>query len=191
MLALDHFVWSLDLLELDRQKHQRIAAGLSAIDPERVAGAWDPGGLPGKRGFDTAHRILGSHVEQLVGDFRTVPADDVGTFDVVLFSGVLYHMPDPVGALRRLALFTRELAVIETDLVYLPGLEDEALYQFFGGSELNQDPTNWFSPNRKALVDTCLAAGFRKAEIIDGYPPPGDLTGPGPIRARCVMHAYR
>lgn len=191
VMAMDHFVWSLDLAALDASQQRRITAGLEPLPPERVAGAWDPGRLPGKRGFDTAHRILGSRVEQVVGDYRVVNPDEIGSFDVVLYLGVLYHMADPIGSLRRLALLTREMAVIETDVAYFPELEEHALFQFFGGSELNVDPTNWFSPNRRALVDACVSAGFRSAEIIHGYPPPGDLSGPGPFRARCMMHAYK
>jgi tRNA (mo5U34)-methyltransferase len=48
-----------------------------------------------------ARRALQSEVEILVGDFTTMDLDDLDTFDVVLFSGVLYHLQDPIGALQR------------------------------------------------------------------------------------------
>lgn len=47
---------------------------------------WRPDELPGKRGFDTAHRALGSRVESVACDFMEA---EVGTFDIVLLMGVL------------------------------------------------------------------------------------------------------
>lgn len=90
---------------------------------------WDPG-LAEKAGFDTVHQILESRVEQLVADFMTVDPEQVGSFDVVLFRGVLYHIREPLRAPTRVALFTRELALIQTAAIYVP-----CLFEFFGSNE--------------------------------------------------------
>ena len=61
--------------------------------------------------------------------------------------------------MRRLASVTTEAAVIESEAAEFAGV-DAALREFFAGSELNDEPTNWWVPNLRALSDLCLAAGF-------------------------------
>jgi tRNA (mo5U34)-methyltransferase len=57
--------------------------------------SWGGGGWGTKDGFETARRILGSAVEELQIDVMDLSPDRVGTFDVVLFIGVLYHLRHP------------------------------------------------------------------------------------------------
>jgi hypothetical protein len=89
----------------------------------------------------------------------------LGQFDVVLYLGVLYHQRHPLQALERVAKVTRDLAVIETEAVNIPGLEDRAFCQFFESDELAGDTSNWWAPNAQALIGLCRAAGFRKVEV--------------------------
>lgn len=194
VVALDHFVWSMDL---EAQAHHAARASLLGrplVDQSRVPGLWNPGTLPGKRGFDTAHRILDSQVEQVVEDFLAASVEALGSFDIVLFLGILYHLPDPLPALRKLAVLTRHVAIIETAAILIPGLEHLALFEFYGQSELNEDPSNWWAPNAKGLCDSLLAAGFRKTRIVAGHalnPALGEAKGPPEIlRNRIVVHAY-
>lgn len=119
-----------------------------------------------KRGFDLAKRHLGSRVEERVIDILELRPEDAGTFDVVFFLGVLYHMRHPMLALERLAGVTRELAIIET-VVDLLGVGRPAI-AFYGGSELAADPTNWCAPNPAALTAMLQAAGFRRVEFVAG-----------------------
>ena len=81
---------------------------------------WDPVGLPGKRGFDLAYRLRNSRADVVVDDFMTMDVQRLGTFDVVLFLGVIYHLEEPLRALRRLRQVTRGVAVIESEAVVLP-----------------------------------------------------------------------
>ncbi len=55
----------------------------------------------------------------------TIPFETVGMWDVTLFLGVLYHLQDPLGGLRRLAAMTRELAIIESQAISVGGQPDE------------------------------------------------------------------
>lgn len=170
VLALDHFVWCLDFAEAGRQREARTAAGLAPPDYDDIPSAWRPDLLPGKRGFDTAREILGSRVESRVGDLMEIDPAELGTFDVALYLGVLYHVKNPLEALRRLARITREVAVIETQAVVLDGFESFALCEFYETDECNGDPTNWWAPNEKALVGMCRAAGFREAKLVVAKP---------------------
>jgi len=60
---------------------------------------WDGGGWGTKRGFELARRALGSQIEDKTIDVLDISPEAVGTFDLVLFLGVLYHMRHPLLAL--------------------------------------------------------------------------------------------
>src|SRR5471032_3308631 len=68
----------------------------------------------GKAGFELAREARGSRVEDLDIDAMDISPERVGTFDVVLFLGVLYHLRHPLLALERVAAVTRDLLIIET-----------------------------------------------------------------------------
>jgi tRNA (mo5U34)-methyltransferase len=169
VLALDHYVW------------------------ERKPRPWDKSleDLPEKQlGFTVAREALRSRAESRAADFMTMDLAELGSFDVVLFAGVLYHLESPFQALRRLAQVTSELAVIETAAIRVPGHEDVALVEFYEAGELNADPTNWWAPNARALLGMCRAAGFHTAEVVD--PPPGDEGSDQELsRPRLVVHARK
>lgn len=186
VLALDHYVWSLDLAEQQRRWRECVAANTPIMDYQRMPGVWQPGTLPGKRGFDTLHRLKSSRVEQLVGDYATIDPVLVGNFDVVFYLGVLYHAPDPLAAIRRVALYTRELAVIETEAIHMPGHEARPMFEFFPTNELNGDTSNWYAPNAAAVAALCKAAGFAEFRALTAAP-----QGPDFARYRLIGHALR
>ena len=193
VMALDHYVWSMDL---PRQQQYWKACRDRGIPPTpyaRVPGHWQPGTLPGKRGFDTVHHIKRSSVEQLVADFMTTDLVDVGQFDVVFLLGVLYHLEDPYRALKRLSLVTREIAIIETAAIFAPPHENVGLFEFYESNELGADVGNWFAPNFAGLAKACRAAGFRDVKITSPYPPtvPEPMPGGGVQRYRLTVHAYK
>ncbi|MEM7588541.1 MAG: DUF1698 domain-containing protein [Acidobacteriota bacterium] len=191
VVALDHYVWSMDLVAQVHHFHECHTKGLKAPQWENVPNVWRPEELPGKRGFDAAHRALGSRVESRVEDFMANDLDALGQFDVVLYLGVLYHMKNPLEALERLARVTREVAVIETTAVAVPGFEHLSLCEFYESDELNADPTNWWGPNLTGLGGMCRAAGFSRVKTLVG---PGDLRGlPAgqPHRFRAIVHAWK
>jgi tRNA (mo5U34)-methyltransferase len=150
-----------------------------------------PGSMPpGRAGFEVARRLRGSRVEPVLHDFMTMDLDALGRFDVVLFLGVLYHMPDPLGAMRRLAAVTSELAIVESQAIVVAGAEHHALTEFFPGDELNGDPSNWFVPNLAALCALSRAAGFTRAEPVIEPPPPPDPAVSVTEHYRAVVHAF-
>jgi tRNA (mo5U34)-methyltransferase len=167
--ALDHFVWSTDLKEHKKYYDDCIARGVSP-EPYETMPYYKPLELPGKRGFDIARELRGSKVESIVADFMNTDLKAIGTFDVVLFLGVLYHMKYPIESLERLAALTREVAIIETEAVFLPGLEEHAFCEYFEKGELNHDISNWWAPNQKALVGMCRTAGFRNVTVTPTAP---------------------
>jgi tRNA (mo5U34)-methyltransferase len=169
VVALDHYVWGVDLPERNLYWEQCKAQGVTpdpSLDETRF---WRPD-LPGQRSFNLARAALQSGVEDVVTDFMTCDLDALGTFDVVLYLGVLYHIVEPVTALQRLRRVTREVAVIENEGVHVPGYARNALLRFFPGDDLAGDYGNWFATSESALHAMCRAAGFRHVETKVGPP---------------------
>jgi tRNA (mo5U34)-methyltransferase len=127
--------------------------------------AWE-GGTPytNKRGFELARRTLGSKVEDHNIDVMDLSPEKVGTFDVVLFLGVLYHLRHPMLALEKVFSVTRDLLILETvtDLIWTR----YPVMRFYPADELAGDASNWFGPNPAAVVGMLKAVGFRKVEIV-------------------------
>ena len=208
VVALDHYAWGVDLVARGAYWNECFETGALPDHGRDLTDFWRPD-LPGRRGFEFAHDALDSKVEAVVADFATVDLSTLGTFDVVLYLGVLYHMKEPLTCLERLRQVTGEVAVIETEAVFVHGLEESSLLQFYAGGELRVDFGNWYVPNAEALRSLCRAAGFARVETIVGAParalaPPAPawkraarrvLGRSGPPAAgieqyRAVVHAY-
>lgn len=58
-------------------------------------------------------------VEFTTADLHTLPEMELEPFDVTLFMGIFYHLPDPIASLRMVADHTKELLVLNT--AYQPG----------------------------------------------------------------------
>lgn len=135
----------------------------------------------GRAGFDFARAALKSNVKDIDCDVMNLAwglALATNTqFDVVIFSGVLYHMAHPLRALENVFSITREQCVIETHLgclnVNRPAME------FYEGSELGNDPSNWCGPNPACVCAMARVAGFARCEPVWVF---GD---------RGVFHAWR
>lgn len=99
-------------------------------------------------GFAVAAELLGSRVTYLQRNLYTLGPADLGTFDIVLFLGLLYHLPDPLGALRVVRNLTRKQMYLETLVLDFGGDRDALpLMRFFAGSSWAGDPTNYWGPN--------------------------------------------
>jgi tRNA (mo5U34)-methyltransferase len=148
--------------EAERRGADRVLATDSFI--------WD-GGEPGmgKDGFDLAKRALGSRVEERRIDVMDLSPATVGTWDVVLFLGVLYHLRHPLLALERVASVTGGVAIIET-VVDMLDVRRPAI-AFYEDDRLARDATNWCGPNVPALEAMLRAAGFARVEVV--APPRG------------------
>ena len=155
-----------------------------------------------KAGFDLAHRVLRSKVESRLADAMLLDPKEIGTFDLVLYLGILYHMRHPLLALERVCGVTREMAIVETHALLR---FRKPMLEFYPGDELFGDPTNWFVPNAPAIEGLLKAAGFRKVVQVLGPTPLLTRTARGLYHAifrprgirvpithgRLIYHAYR
>jgi tRNA (mo5U34)-methyltransferase len=125
--------------------------------------SWGGAGWGTKAGFELAREALGSQVDDVEVDVMDLDPARLGTFDVVLFLGVLYHMRDPIGALERAAAMTGGLLVVETEVGML--MQRRPAAAFYPHDELAGDPTNWWAPNPAAVLGMLRAVGFTDVEV--------------------------
>jgi tRNA (mo5U34)-methyltransferase len=128
-------------------------------------------------------------VELVERDVHAVTAQDLGTHDLVLCFGLIYHLENPVGALRVARALTRRLCIVETQVVPgLTGWVDYGSYRFvrpLKGSFGIIDETGethgpeasttgiCLVPSVEALVWIMDRIGFKRVEVLpvpeDGY----------------------
>ena len=169
VVALDHYVWGVDMGRRDTYWAECAARGEFPDHSRDMVEFWNAE-LPGRRGFDLAREVLHSKVEPVVADFMTADLESLGTFDVVFYLGVVYHIKEPLTALERVRRVTREVAVVETEAIDVAGYENDELVRFVAGNQVNRDFGNWYVPSIVALRSLCRAAGFSRVETVVGPP---------------------
>lgn len=126
--------------------------------------SWHGPGWGTKEGFELARTVLRSNVEDVDVDVMDLDPRQIGTFDVVLFLGVLYHLENPLMALRKVASVTRQLLIVET-VIDMVGVVRPAM-AFYPNRELNNDPTNWWGPNPAAMHGMLQSVGFDDVRMV-------------------------
>lgn len=138
---------------------------------------WQPN-IQGRISFDLAKNALGSKVTPLDIDAMDIAPETVGTFDVVLFLGVFYHLKDPIEGLRRAASVCKGMLVVETQLDMMA--DPLPAMRYYPTTELGGDATNWWGPNAACVIALMQGCGFS----VTWQNMPGD-------NARGVFHGTR
>jgi tRNA (mo5U34)-methyltransferase len=140
---------------------------------------WTSPTLRGRDGFELARSALGIEIEAREIDIQGLSSETVGTFDVVLFLGVFYHLFDPIAALERVAKLAREVLIVET---HTDALEfGSPAMVMYPGAELNNDASNWWGPNPACMLALLRQFGFPKV----------DAAWSLNVGRRAVYHAWR
>jgi len=113
-----------------------------------------------KEAFLLARSQIAPDLEYKQIDIFDLNVESVGTFDVVLFSGVLYHLKNPFLALERVSLLANEQLIVETHLDALDQERPAAI--FYPGAEQNNDASNWWGPNPACVLGMLEHCGFHK-----------------------------
>jgi tRNA (mo5U34)-methyltransferase len=162
---------------------RRGAAKVVAVDSfewdlETSKWAVPNGNGTGRAGFDLCHEVYNSKVIPVVCEVIDLAPEQVGgTFDVVLFLGVLYHLRHPLLALERVASVVGDLLIVETHTA-MNDTTTPAM-RFYPGSELNNDKTNWWGPNVACVSSMLHDVGFT------------EVTHVSQRHDRAVFHARR
>jgi tRNA (mo5U34)-methyltransferase len=138
-----------------------------------------------------ARQLLGSKIDYHIADICRLTARDVGTFDIVLFLGVLYHVKHPLMALENVCGMCRDMACIES---FVTDSDPSAppLMEFYETMELRGQLDNWVGPNAACLLAFARTAGFARVRLesvlgerghVTGYRHWADATGSVPAPA--------
>jgi glycosyltransferase involved in cell wall biosynthesis/SAM-dependent methyltransferase len=122
---------------------------------------WHGAGWGNKEGFLLAREILGSKVEDMDIDIMDVCPQRVGLFDVVLFSGMLYHMRDPIKAIQNAASVCKKSLIVETAVGMLD-VEKPAMAYL--PRVPGNDESNYWRPNPPLVNLWLTELGFKKIE---------------------------
>ncbi|CAN5230183.1 MULTISPECIES: class I SAM-dependent methyltransferase [Sphingomonadaceae] len=141
-------------------------------------------------GFDSEDRYIAqarfiqearqeNRVRFEIDQLENVSAESYGRFDVSFFFGILYHLEDPIGGLRRIASLTTDTIVIDTHLMRLPYIHRFLKMPLWGMSVVapveGKDTTTglWrkarhcqFKPNLQAVVQSLKFLGFDDVEYL-------------------------
>jgi tRNA (mo5U34)-methyltransferase len=128
-------------------------------------------------GFATVADILGSKVEYRQANIYDIDPAKYGRYDLVLFLGLLYHLPDPLRAIEIVRSLCTGRLCLETHAIdngilladgsrkplaeFSPLLAGVPLMQFYPGKTLSGDPTNYWGPNLSCLVGMLEECRFR------------------------------
>ena len=151
---------------------QRGAARVLATDHF----SWNHPDFRGRETFELARDALDLDIEMRDIDVPGLSVDELGTFDVVLFLGVFYHLYDPIDGLCRAASLANEVLVLEThiDLRWV----GRPAMMYYPADELSGDATNWWGPNVPLIRALLTGLGFARIDIV--------TSG-----TRAIVHAWR
>jgi hypothetical protein len=126
-----------------------------------------------------------SQLKVLQSDVHMLDQANLGRFDLVLMLGLIYHLENPVGALRQARALTRNACVVETQVVPgLSGMVDYGSYRFvrplkgsFGIIDETDDTHGpeasttgiCLVPSVEALLWIMRKIGFARVDVL---PPP-------------------
>jgi len=121
----------------------------------------------GKDGFLLAHDMLKSKVEHQRCAAEDIDPATLGTFDLVLFLGVFYHLRAPIQVLDRIRRVSTGTMILETHALVPAVHENYPLVSFFPGDGLEAGLPYEFSaePTMEALKQMLRAAGFTNVDV--------------------------
>lgn len=99
-------------------------------------------------------------------------------FDLVLFTGMLYHLKNPLLVLEEIGRLCRDAVVLETEVMIedprntvvvrwgrrvrcKPASSTTGIMKFVERGELNSDPSNWWIPDTECVMGMLRTAGFK------------------------------
>ena len=140
---------------------------------------------------------LGSRVTGLSCSVYDLDPKTFGTFDMVFFFGVLYHLRHPLLALEKIlpvctgTLLMQTYSINEDDpaIGKIPELSKVSLAKFHpfgiksGPNKDIDDPSVLWVPNAECARAMLLSTGFRDVEMISQFPSPLVFSAQSPTKS--------
>ena len=133
---------------------ERRGAKVTSID------CWHP------NNFFAARQALNSKAEFHERSVYELGKDSLGSFDIVLFMGVLHHLRHPLLAMENVCELTRDFAVIDSRITDKTREGGEPAMEFYEFDELGGQYDNWWAPNLECMVQMARSAGFARVELL-------------------------
>ena len=160
------------------------AEGFFSFEAERRGAkevvAIDNGESPGNNAtrFKLCADALGSNIAIRVVSVYELNPEEWGTFDIVFFFGVLYHLTDQVTALERIASVTDGMLLLQTLSIESAATRKAEMARFYPEGVISgpkaqplRDRTVAWVPNAACVRGLLERAGFHENEMI---PSPGE-----------------
>jgi tRNA (mo5U34)-methyltransferase len=171
--SIDHLRWRLDLFGLPRDLRGKRVLDVGAWDGwfsfecERRGAEVVAVDCVAMDTFLEAKDLIGSKVEYLTLDVNELSARKLGTFDIVLFFGVLYHLRHPLLGLEKAVELSTDLVLIESFVIPAENRQIPSVMEFYERTELGGQVDNWCGPSPECLVSMCRSAGLAQVELMD------------------------
>jgi SAM-dependent methyltransferase len=115
------------------------------------------------------------------GDIFKTDFSALGSFDIVLCLGLLYHVSKPIELLEKIVSVNTDLLVIDTSLSLLPGASFELRREPLDDPRMAVDYETVMVPTRKAVLDLIQQFGYEGAVLKPRF---GDYNGSHDYRLR-------
>ncbi len=159
------------------------AEGFFSFEAER-RGAAEVIGIenypPMARKFQICRTALGSRAQSHLASVYDISPRTYGTFDLVMFFGVLYHLRHPLLALEKVHAVCTGTLLMQTAMC--SDAEDKPMAEFhpFGlqsgpPDNPSYDPTCFWFPNAACCIAMLEHVGFREAKRISPEAPVGGV----------------
>jgi SAM-dependent methyltransferase len=170
---IEHLRWRLDLFGLPEDLRGKRVLDVGAWDGwfsfecERRGAEVVAVDCVAMDTFHEAKELIGSKVEYLILDVNELSARKLGTFDIVLFFGVLYHLRHPLLGLEKAVALSTDLVLVESFVIQAENRQIPTVMEFYERTELGGQVDNWCGPSPECLVSMCRSAGFAQVELKD------------------------
>lgn len=110
-------------------------------------------------GYHVMESLNPNSIDYRVMNVYDLSPETIGTFDIVVFFGVLYHLPDMMRALEAIRRCCTGTLYVEShsENAFCPEISAARYYR---GASLAGDHTNFWAPNRLCVLDMLHDVGF-------------------------------
>lgn len=110
-------------------------------------------------GFHVMEKITATEFEHHNINVYDIEPQKLGSFDVILFLGVLYHLPDMLKALDAIRSMSKDKVYVETHCDHTAP-DGVSTARYWKAATLAGDKTNFWSPSKTCLEDMLFDVGL-------------------------------